>query len=143
MRSRSARARVILGVAGALLAASTGHAAAHWSISTQGIEATYAAAVLAPVTGLSATARCWLLKPSVDLSWTATTSPQVTGYQVLRRTGTGSYTTVATLSGRATSTYNDLTVITSGTYTYLVKAVRNNWYADSSTATATTPTVCM
>ena len=142
MRSRSARVRVVSGVAGALLAGSAGHAAANWNVATQGIEATYTAAVLAPVTDLTATGRCRLLKPSVDLSWTATTSPQVTGYRVLRRTGSGSYTTVATLSGRATSTYNDTAVTTSATYTYLVKAVRNNWYADSSTATATTPTVC-
>ena len=142
MRSRRARGAVALGVASALLAGSAGHAAADWSISTQGIEATYTAAVLTPVTDLSATGQCQLLKPSVALSWTATTSPQVTGYRVLRRTGTGSYTTVATLSDRTTSTYNDLTVITSATYTYLVKAVRNNWYADSTTATATTPILC-
>ena len=131
------------GVVGALLAASTGHAAADWTAATPDVSAAYTAAVLAPVTGLTATARCRLLKPSVDLSWTPTTSPQVTGYQVLRRTGTGSYTTVANLTGRTTSTYNDTTVTTSATYTYLVKAVRNSWYADSSTATVTTPSICL
>ena len=118
-------------------------AAAHWSVSTPERSATYTTAVLTPATSLSAAARCGLLNVSVDLAWTATTSPHVTGYQIRRKTDSTSYSTVATLSGRTTTSFNDTTVNTSSKYTYLVRAIRNNWHLDSSPVTVTTPLLCL
>jgi hypothetical protein len=58
----------------------------------------------------------------VSLSWTASTSSGVTGYQIARGTATtGPFTAIATV-GNA-STYIDTTVVSGATYYYVVAAV--------------------
>lgn len=144
MRPLSSRAAVAvaLGVA-VVLGAGGGTAAADWAIATPQISATYSTAVLAPVTELSAASRCRLLKPAVDLGWTASSSTLVTGYLALRSTDGTSYSVVGTLSDRTTTKYSDSTVDLSSKYTYLVRSVRNDWYVDSAPVTVTTPTLCL
>jgi len=143
MRPRSARIVAVLGVTAAIFVGGAGHAAADWTSGTPDASATYSTAVLAPATALSATAQCGLSGTAeVDLDWTATSSTEVTGYEVLRSTDGDTYITLATLSDRITTTYQDTTVATNTTYTYLVRAVRNSWYVDSTPTTITTPASC-
>jgi hypothetical protein len=143
MRPLSAVLLTVLGAA-TVLAGGAGHAAAAWTSGSPDATATYSTAMLAPATALSATARCGLSATAeVDLEWTATTSPQVTGYEVLRSTDGTSYSTAATLSDRTTTTYQDTTLATNATYTYLVRAVRHSWYVDTTSATITTPASCI
>jgi chitodextrinase len=91
---------------------------------------------LAPPTNLSATP---VSSSQVNLSWTASTSPTVTGYLIERCQGAGctTFAQVATSNG---TTYNDTGRITSTSYSYRVRATdaANNLSAYSSTATATT-----
>jgi hypothetical protein len=100
-------------------------------------------AVTARRTGCTGPAQCGLSAlPDVDLDWTATSSTEVTGYELLRSTDGDTYITLATLSDRTTTTYQDTTVATNTTYAYLVRAVRNSWYVDSTPTTITTPASC-
>lgn len=48
-----------------------------------------------------------------------------TGYAVYRKTGSGSYQKIATITGGSTLTYTDKTVKVGTTYSYAVKAVQN------------------
>jgi hypothetical protein len=133
----------VLGTA-MVLAGGAGRAAAAWTSGPPDASAAYSTAMLAPATALSATARCGLfVTAEVDLEWTATSSAQVTGYEVLRSTDGASYSTVATLSDRTTTTYQDTILATNATYTYLVRAVRHSWYVDSTSATTSTPAICI
>jgi hypothetical protein len=77
---------------------------------------------------------------SVSLSWTASTSLGVAGYQILRGTTAGGpYTQIASL-GLVTS-YTDSTVMSGTTYYYVVTAVdgSNNVSPYSNQATAVVP----
>jgi hypothetical protein len=99
---------------------------------------------LAAPTGLSAVrGSCTILTSNaVNLSWTATASTFADGYIVLRSTTNGSgYAQIATVAGRATTTYVDGTAAFLTTYYYVVKATRNNWTSpNSGQASVTTPT---
>ena len=98
---------------------------------------------LAAPTGLSAVPGCaGTLNPKITLSWTATASTFATGYVVRRRLDGGIYTTVATVSGRTTTTYTDTGLLGNTAYQYVVQASYESWTADSSAASATTPFVC-
>lgn len=98
---------------------------------------------LAAPTGLIATPSCVLVTARVTLSWTATPSTFATGYQIWRKSGTGSFALVGTVSDRTTTTYVNTPVSLSTTYTYYVAAVVHSWSADSTTAAATTPALCL
>jgi hypothetical protein len=77
---------------------------------------------------------------SVSLTWTASTSPGVTGYRVYRGTiSNGPYSLVASL-GNVTS-YTDNGVLSGTTYYYVVRAVdaSNNESSDSNQAPAAIP----
>lgn len=142
MRPRSVVVAV-LGAATAVLAGGTGPAAAAWTSGLPDASATYSSATLAPATALSATAQCSLSGTAeVHLEWNATSSTQVTGYEVLRSTDGTSYSTVATLADRTTTTHQDTTLAANAPYTYLVRAVRHNWFVDSTSTTITTPATC-
>jgi hypothetical protein len=91
---------------------------------------------LAPPTNLSATP---VSMSQVGLSWTASTSPAVTGYLIERCQGAGctTFVQIATANG---TTYNDTGRTASTSYGYRVRATdaANNLSVYSSTATATT-----
>lgn len=62
---------------------------------------------------------------TVNLSWTASTSPNISGYAIYRRTGTsGSYTQINTVLDGST-TYVDTNVVDGQTYYYEVVAVNS------------------
>jgi hypothetical protein len=78
---------------------------------------------------------------SVNLSWIASTSPDVVGYNVYRRTGTtGSYTQINTLLNTAI-VYTDSAVVDGQTYYYETTAVNssNEESARSSAVQAVIP----
>lgn len=87
--------------------------------------------VLLLVLSLGAAAYAQSTRP-VDLSWTASTSPGVLGYNVMRATSAaGPFTTLNT-SLVTTTSYVDSTAVIGSTYTYEVTAV-------AAACTATTP----
>jgi fibronectin type 3 domain-containing protein len=75
---------------------------------------------------------------AVDLSWTASTSPTVTGYNIYRGAPGA---TLAKVSSSAGSTFRDTTVAAATTYSYAVTAVDTSGVESprSNTATVTTP----
>jgi hypothetical protein len=101
---------------------------------------------LAAPTGLTATAGCTTTipkLPKVTLSWTATTTTFATGYDIYRAVGAGPSTLLTTVSPRTTVTYVDNAVLVLTSYTYTVKTRFQLWTKASSTASATTPAVCL
>jgi len=70
----------------------------------------------------------------VDLSWTASTTTQVTGYNVQRSTSTSGPFTILNTALIAGTSYVDATAVVGSTYTYEVIAV-----APACTPTSTTP----
>ena len=131
--------------AGALVGsvlAVTPASAGYVKTATGGPQTISAASLVAP-TGLAATPTCTLGIPNatvtVNLSWNQTSSSFADGYEILRATGAGAYSTLTTVSGRGTTTYTDSSVGYSATYSYEVKAKKNNWRsAPSAVASATT-----
>ena len=101
-------------------------------------------AALAAPTSLSATPGCsGPLTPRIGLTWTATTSTFATGYVIRRRVAAGVYATVATVTGRTTTSYTDTGPLLLNTqYEYVVHARYESWTTDSASATATTPALC-
>ena len=98
---------------------------------------------LAPPTSVSATPGCaGTLNPRITLTWTATTSTFATGYIIRRRLIGGIYATVATVSGRTTTTYTNSGLLGNTTYQYIVQAAYESWTADSTAVSATTPALC-
>ncbi|MGH9301742.1 MAG: hypothetical protein ACRD0I_10590 [Acidimicrobiales bacterium] len=91
-------------------------------------------ALLAPPTGLTH-------NPSgnaITLTWTASTSPFVRSYEILRSDNGGGYAVVA--SGITGTSYVDSVPInTTGTYTWTAVAVDYNW---TSVASAPTTSNC-
>ncbi len=98
---------------------------------------------LTAATGLSATAGCVTAIANVTLGWTATTSPNATGYRIFRRTDLGGYLQIATVAGRTSNSYVDTPVGLLVNHTYYVQAYVGAWTADSGTAAVTTLPVCV
>jgi hypothetical protein len=74
----------------------------------------------------------------VSLTWTASTSSGITGYQVSRgAASTGPFTLLASVGGTTTS-YMDTTVISGQTYYYVVAAVAGSSVSANSTPTSGT-----
>ena len=117
-------------------------ASAAWQ-DTSSASMPIASGSLAVATSLVATPGCTLIIPKVTLSWTPTTSTQATGYRVFRRTGAGSYSQIATVTGADSSGYVNSGLSAGTSYTYYVQAYIGAWTADSATASATTPTSCL
>ena len=98
-------------------------AEAAWSKSVAGSSGGRTATIAAP-TGL--TAQCaLLLDASVDLSWNASATPWVDGYEVRWGTSPGNYSVSHSVAA------NQLTFTTPGlglgTYYFAVRAKRSNW----------------
>jgi hypothetical protein len=84
-----------------------------------------------------------VLEPQVALSWTASPTASVTGYEILRSAG-GGYSEVASVSGRTTTSYTDRSVLGLGsTYSYEIVAVGPSGTATSTSASAETPAICL
>jgi hypothetical protein len=78
---------------------------------------------------------------SVSLTWAASTSAGVTGYNVFRSTTSGGPYTQLNTTTVATTSYTDSSVSPGQTYYYVVTAVDgSNQSADSNQAQATVPT---
>jgi hypothetical protein len=96
---------------------------------TETVASTSTTTTLHPPTNLSAAAALLL---RVNLSWTATTDPRATGYQVLRGTANGGpYSQVATVTSKATTTYQD-TVPLPGIYYYVLRTYYDSWTSGNS-----------
>ena len=98
-----------------------------------------------PPTGLTANPSCSLVivGPEVTISWTASTSPSVTSYVILRGTTAGGLSSVTSVSPTTTS-YTDSSVTGfSTTYWYEVEAVAPGGTADSNEVSSTTPALCL
>jgi hypothetical protein len=113
--------------------------------TTGGVAGAVSSATLAAPTSLTAVrGACVLLtSAAVNLSWTATTSTFADGYEIFRSTTSGSgYVSLATVSGRTTTTFIDTTVAFSTTYFYVVEAKTLAWRSpNSNEASVTTPTL--
>lgn len=141
--TRSARAATVAAAVVVLLVALSPGALAGWTARTDPAALPVSTATLAPPTGLAAANGCLLTVPSVPLSWTATTSSFATGYRVLRRTSTeATFTQLASVTGRSTTSYTDSTVVGGTTYVYAVQAVYAGWTAPSGEVSISVPLVC-
>jgi bacillopeptidase F len=74
----------------------------------------------------------------VNLTWTASSSSQTTGYEIFRSTTSGSgYTSVGTKNG---TSFTDSSVTFSTRYYYVVQSSRNSWRSvNSNEDPVTTP----
>ena len=97
---------------------------------------------LAPATGLTATLTGTGAAPTVTLSLTPTATTYATGYRVFRDTSTGTFTQIATIGGRSTSSTVDSTVASRTIYPYYLRAYVSSWTANSATYTITTTGSC-
>ena len=144
MRARIPRACLL---AGAVVAFAAAPALAGWSSSADAGSLTISTASLAAPTGVAAVnAACTprvRTSLTVDVTWVATSSPQATGYTILRGTSaTGPFTSVGTVSGIATTSWTDATTQLrfNTTYYYVVEATVQSWTSpDSASASVTTP----
>ena len=111
-----------------------------WDTSTAALTVTSGS--LAPATGVTATLGGTVAAPTVVLGWTPTTTTYATGYRVFRNTDTTSYSQIATVAGRTSSSYVDSAVTTSTTYTYYLTAYVSSWTANSASVSITTSGTC-
>ena len=93
------------------------------------VASTFSTETLDPPSGLAASAGLLL---RVNLSWTVTPDTRATGYQVLRGTASGGpYAQVATITSRATTTYQD-NVPLPGQYYYVLRTYFASWTSGNS-----------
>jgi hypothetical protein len=71
---------------------------------------------------------CGVLKASVKLTWTATSTPWADGYEVRWGTSSGSYTSSATTTLLTYTT----PALALGTYYFVVRATKGSWRSVSS-----------
>ncbi len=71
-------------------------------------------------------------KSGITLKWKKVTGAD--GYMVYRKTGSGSYSKIATVKGNSKVTYTDKTAKKGKTYTYKVKAYKSKTYSAYSNA---------
>jgi len=73
----------------------------------------------------------------VSVTWTASTSSGVTGYQISRGTSSsGPFTVLASVTGAATTSYTDTTVVSGTTYYYVVATVAGSSISSNSSPVA-------
>ena len=111
--------------------------------STASSALTVATAKLQPPASVTTQTNCvGSKKGNILVSWTASTSPSVSGYQVTRSTNGGAAVVIATVASTATS-YDDTSVTGSSAYIYGVAATLRTWTSGTTTAPAvTTPRKC-
>ena len=93
------------------------------AISDWTIEFTDSDAVVVPdaPTGLSGTAT----SSTVSLTWDDPDDDTITGYEISRKTGSGSYSIIEADTGSDTQSYADTTVAAGTTYTYKIQAIND------------------
>ena len=106
----------------------------------------FQAGSIGTASGLGATGGCRLLVlgPKVDLQWAAATG--ATSYEIFRSTSPSSgFASIGTASGTSFTDSGSLLGLQTGrTYHYRVQARAGGWAsADSNTASATTPGLCL
>ncbi len=102
----------------------------------------------APPTGLTVTGQCQVLVigPEFVLTWSASPSPSVTSYTVLRKSGSGPGGTFASIArvSSGTTSYADTSANGLGaTYTYEIQANAPGGTATSASVSGETPTLCL
>lgn len=135
---------VVLVVALAVVAPT---ALAGWASQLDAGAQSLSSATLAAPTGVAAVrGACVTRKPvklTIVVSWTPTTSPEATGYSILRGTASGGpFTQVGTVAGIGTSSWTDATkqLAFGTTYYYVVEATVQSWTSpDSAPGSVTTP----
>jgi hypothetical protein len=128
------RTPAALALVAALVLVAARPAAAAWTSSAPASQSVSSATVEQPPT-LAAANSCVLvpLTIRVQLTWTASPSTFVDGYEVFRSTTDGGpYSSIGTVSGRGTVTYLDSTVRLATTYFYVVQATKYSWRSPSS-----------
>lgn len=105
--------------------------------------AAFTTSQLAAPTGVAAAGSCSGGLPRVTVTWTATTTAFATGYDVYRAVGLGPSTYLTTVTPRTKVSYIDTAVGLLTSYTYTLKTRYVSWSKASSTASATTPLVCL
>lgn len=114
----------------AVIATPTIATAGGWGASGQGAVRANSGTIVAPTAPGVTTAA----GTSVTVTWTASTTTQVTGYTILRSSSAdGTYTQVGTVNGRTTTSWTDTSAPANGSSWYRVRATRANW-GDRSTA---------
>lgn len=106
------------------------------------LQGTYPLTVTATGNGIQQTTIVNLtVMAEVQLSWTASQSPGIAGYNIYRSTTSGGTYTKINSSLDTTTTYNDLAVQDGGTYYYVTTAVNNQGQESpySNQASATVP----
>ena len=88
------------------------------ALMTWTIEFTDSAVVPDAPTGLTGTAT----SSTVSLSWDDPDNDTITGYEISRKTGSGSYSVIVSDTGSNAQSYADTTVAAGTTYTYKIQA---------------------
>jgi hypothetical protein len=133
---------VLVGLA-ALLASGTSFAAFTGAPSSG--PSTWTSLSIAPATNIVPTASCGpalSLSAKVVLTWTASTTTQVTGYSIRRRIPPAVATTVGTV-GSGVTTFTDSPLLPGTTYGYVIRATRGGFFRDATEVQVTTPTPCL
>jgi hypothetical protein len=147
MRRRIPNPAVLLLAFAVALAMMAPTALAGWVSQVDAGAQSLSTATLAAPTGVAAArGACTQRKPkqlTIVVSWTPTTSPQATGYAVLRGTASGGpFTQVGIVAGINTSSWTDATkqLAFGTTYYYVVEATVQSWSSPASTpGSVTTP----
>ena len=146
MRGRVRSAALVGATLAGVLAIAT-PAGAGWASSADAGSLSISSATLAAPTGVAASrgacTRRQRTSLTVNVTWTATGSPQATGYAILRSTSaTGPFTVVGTVSGISTTTWTDATgqLRFTTTYYYVVESTVQSWTSPASpSGSVTTP----
>jgi len=134
--------RVVLTALGVTLGllGTTGVAAAHF-VDGDSASLSVSTAILEPPTAPGTSpGDCTSEGDAIVVTWTASTSAVVTGYEILRSTASGGpFSVVGTATGNATQTFTDSPLAFSTTYYYVVRAVKDSWRSpETSTVSRTT-----
>lgn len=143
MRRRSAA--VLAAATAVCVALAPGVASALMNGSTPVMTPTFSSLQVAPATTPASNSSCGPVasfSATASLSWVASVTSALTSVQVLRRVSPAPFTTVATLTGTATS-YTDTNLLTATTYTYQIRSNVGSFSADSTTTSTTTPALCL
>lgn len=128
---------------GFVLGAGAQHAVAAFIESADATTAFSSDTLAPPSNPTVANAGCVLLKPSAQVSWTATPSTWADGYDVGRSlTAGGPYTSVATVSGQSTTSYTDEGLSMATKYYYVVRATKAGWRSQPTSEVSLTTGVC-
>lgn len=93
-------------------------------------ELTLRTATLEPPTSVAAAAgTCTAgVSDAIVLSWTASVTTSVTGYEILRATASaGPYSSIGTVTGRTVQTYTDTPLAFATTYHYVIRSIKESW----------------